>query len=242
MGRVGSISLPPQGETESQASHFGKPDPAGHRSLVAPQDTSLLPSRCSHWKDPHPSQAREGGGLWSLSLPPCPASPGMAQHSGRATPVTSAFVSNHICWDTAWDHPCAQGEGCQPLASPSRGQRKGTGSLLDLGKPKPPKLHEQFPTGGQQWGTVLGRAGRAAREAADVTPSPLVHLCSPAGLGLVQERLKSHKPDSSPRVTALGPLSGHLCSISFEVSETRNLSFKLKLSSDYRCWGFERWP
>lgn len=176
--------------------------------------------------------------MWSLSLHPAQPHLGWPQHAGRATPVTSAFVSKHICWDTAWGHPCAQGKGCQPPASPSCGQRRGTGSLLDLGKPKPPKLHEQFPTGGQQWGTVLGWAGRAAREAAGVRPR---QPCSLTGLGQVQERLKSHKPDSSPRVTALGPLSGHLCSIFISVSKIRNLSFKFKLSPDYRCLGFERW-
>lgn len=196
---------------------------AGHRSSVAPQDASLLPCGCSRLKDPQPSQAREGRGSWSLSCPPAQPLLGWPQRSGRAAPVTSAFVSKHICCDTAWDHPCAQGEGCQPPASPSRGRGKGTSSLLDLGRAKPPKLREQFPTGGQQWGTVLGWAGRAAREAAGVRPS---QPCSPAGLGRVQERLQSHKPDSSPTVTALGPLSGHLCSIFFAVSKTRNLSFK----------------
>lgn len=69
-----------------------------------------------------------------------------------------------------------------------------------------------------------------------------LHIC--AVLQRVQERLKNHKPDSSPRVTSLSPLLGHLCSIFSAVSKARNLSFKLKLRSmlspDSRSWGFER--
>lgn len=102
----------------------------------------------------------------------------------------------------------------------------------------------RFLQGVRSRGHCWGRAGSACWEAAGVRPSRLAHLCSPAGLGEVQERLKNHKPDSSPRVTSLGPLLGHLCSIFSAVSKTRNLSFKLKLRSmvppDSRSWGFER--
>lgn len=106
---------------------------------------------------PHKPGRMEGCG--ASACPPAQPHLGWPRHSVGATPVTSASVSKHSCWDAAWDHPCAQGRGCQPPASPSRGQGKGTDSLLDLGKPKPPKLHEQFPTGGQQWGQCWGGQG-----------------------------------------------------------------------------------
>lgn len=163
-----------------------------------------------------------------------PAQPHL--HSGGAAPVTSASVTRCICWDTAGTLPVPRaGVPAPSISLPWAGEGQ---SLLDLGKPNPPKLHEQFPRG-VSCGDSAGVGRRAAQEAAGVRPN---QPCSLTGLGRAQERLKSLKPDSSPRLATLGPLSGHLCSIFFVVSKPRNLSFKLKLSPDYRCWVFERWP
>lgn len=119
MGSGGSTPLHPKGELQSQARPFGELCPAGHKGFVAPWDTSLRPGGCSCSQAPEPPQAREGRGQGSLSLPPAQQHQGMSPVPARlpaqreATPVTLAFVSKDVCWDTARDHPCAQAEGCQ---------------------------------------------------------------------------------------------------------------------------------
>lgn len=171
---------------------------------------------------PHRQGWMEGCGASACS----PAQPHL--HSGGAAPVTSASVTRCICWDTA----CAQGRGASPQHLPPMGRASWIWA-----NQTPRSSMSSFP-GESAVGTVLGWAGRAAQEAAGVRPN---QPCSLTGLGRAQERLKSLKPDSYPRLATLGPLSGHLCSIFFAVSKPRNLSFKLKLSPDYRCWDFERW-
>lgn len=130
---------------------------SAHRN--APAGISPAPSASSQ---PAGTAGRDGKG-WEPPMAPQreTAEPGQALRG-----VGSCRA--HL-WDTAWDHPYAQGEGCQGplcqcqlLAFPSRGQGLGMGSLLESGKPKPLNLCEQIPAGGQQTslGHCWGWAGR----------------------------------------------------------------------------------
>lgn len=123
---------------------------------MAPQDTSA-----AHWVQPLERSSARGTDpqFWSLSLPPCPASPEMAPALREGYSCHLSFCQQADLLGHCLDHLCAQSKGCQPPASPSHGQGRGTGSLVDLSKSKPPKLHEQFPTGGQQWGQCWGGQG-----------------------------------------------------------------------------------
>lgn len=212
------------------------------RSLVAPQDASLLPSGCSRLKDPEPSGK---GGRRVVEPQPAPLPSltwdGPSTQGGLllSPQLLSASPSAGTLPGTV---RVPRARGASPRHPPPVGRGKAQAASRIWANQSPRRSVSSFPLGVSSGGTVLGWAGRAAQEAAGVRPSQLAHLCSPAGLGGVQGRLKSHKPDSSPRMTALGPLAGHLCSIFLAVSKTRNLPFKLKLSPDCRSFGFERWP
>lgn len=116
------------------------------------------PRRQERAEEPQPQLAPLPSDTWG-----CPQCKPDHQHSGRASPVASAFGSKRVCWDTAWDHPRAQGEGCQAphgRASPQRlppvGRGRAQAASWIWANPKPLKLCEQSPAGWQQQGTLLG--------------------------------------------------------------------------------------
>lgn len=208
---VGASHSAPKGNCRARPVPLGSRVPLG---TGASWSHGRRPSRPVGAATPKPRRRgrAEGRGA-SAPLPSntrgCPRCQPAHQHSGRATPV--AFCLLGRCPGP----PVCPGRGVPgpPMAVPAPGislLRAGDGHRQPPGfgqTQSPWKLREQFPRRGSAAGDAAGggQGGHPGRLRVS-NQSRLAHLCSPAGLGRVQERLKNHKPDSSPRVTSLGPL------------------------------------
>lgn len=92
-----------------------------------PHRTHLLPTGCSHLKDPQPEELILSSG--ASACPPAQPHLRWPQHSGRATPVTSAFVSKQISWDTAWTICVPRARGASPQHLPPMGRGEAQAAL-----------------------------------------------------------------------------------------------------------------